>query len=411
MTNPLFILGVLCLNVVICEWLSKKPGFSHIGTALLVIVLTAIESNFGLIPTAEVPVYDGIFNYLAPFSLFLLLLGVNLKDLKQAGLPAVTMFLVGSVGVIIGVFISVWLFAAPNTVGPLYYALGGMLTGTYIGGSVNFHAVALHYGVSKAGNLFVIATAADNIMTTLWMIATLILPRLLQRWFPRKKTGVAAITTENSLRSTKRGPVSSQTEESRLSPSSVKTQTKEPQTPALFSDSDTLAINDLAKLFALGFGSLWVSKEVAALVPGLPFVLVLTTIALVLAQFRVVNNLPGSRLLGLFGVYVFLAVIGAYCDVAALFQDGQLAAVVFGMILCIVLIHALISFGIGAALKQDWDVLAIASQANIGGATSALALARSLGRADLQLPAVLVGTFGNAIGTYLGILIAEWLKI
>ena len=388
MTNPLFILAILCLNVVVCEWLSKKPGFSHIGTALLVIVVTAIEANFGLIPTSEVPVYDGIFNYLAPFALFLLLLGVNLKDLRQAGLPTVTMFLTGSVAVIVGVFISVWLFAAPSTVGPLYYALGGMLTGTYIGGSVNFHAVALHYGVSKAGNLFVIATAADNIMTTLWMIATLILPRLLQRWFPRTKTV----------------PIS----HDHVSTQSVSAKTE--ASVSLFSDVDTLTINDLAKLFALGFGSIWVSKEVAAVIPGLPFVLVLTTIALILAQFRVINNLPGSRLLGLFGVYVFLAVIGAYCDVAALFQDGQLAAVVFGMILCIVLVHALISFGIGAALKQDWDVLAIASQANIGGATSALALARSLGRADLQLPAVLVGTFGNAIGTYLGILIAEWLK-
>lgn len=394
MTNPLFILSVLCLNVVICEWLSKKPGFSHIGTALLVIVVTAIEANFGLIPTSEVPVYDGIFNYLAPFALFLLLLGVNLKDLKQAGLPTMTMFLTGSVAVIIGVFISIWLFNAQSTVGPLYYALGGMLTGTYIGGSVNFHAVALHYGVSKAGNLFVIATAADNIMTTLWMIATLILPRLLQRWFPRMKAMPIPQMVSSQTDSTTPQSVSAQTDAS----------------SSLFSDADTLTINDLAKLFTLGFGSLWVSKEVAALVPGLPFVLVLTSIALVLAQFRVVNNLPGSRLLGLFGVYVFLAVIGAYCDVAALLQDGQLAAVVFGMILCIVLVHALISFGIGAALKQDWDVLAIASQANIGGATSALALARSLGRADLQLPAVLVGTFGNAIGTYLGIWIAEWLK-
>jgi uncharacterized membrane protein len=379
-TNPLFILGVLCLNVVICEWLTKKPGFSHIGTALLVILLTAIESNFGLIPTTEVPVYDGIFSYLAPFALFLLLLSVNLKDLKQAGLPTLTMYLTGSVGVIIGVFVSVWLFDAQKTVGPLYYALAGMFTGTYIGGSVNFHAVALHYGVSKAGNLFIAATAADNIMTTLWMMASLTLPRVLQGRFPRKKAVVIA-QTENG----------------------------KPTTSTLFSDADTLTPNDLAKLLTLGFAALWVSKQIAALVPGLPFVLVLTTIALVLAQFRTINNLPGTRLLGLFGVYLFLAVIGAYCDVAALLQDGQLAVVLFGMIFCIVAVHALILFGIGAALKQDWDILAIASQANIGGATSALALARSLARADLQLPAVLVGTLGNAIGTYLGILMAEWL--
>jgi len=132
---------------------------------------------------------------------------------------------------------------------------------------------------------------------------------------------------------------------------------------------------------------------------------------LILAQFRVVNNLRGSRLLGLFGIYIFLAVIGAYCDVAALLRDGQLALILFGMILLLVLIHALILFGIGAIFKQDWDVLGIASQANIGGSTSALALAKSLNRPDLQLPAVLVGTLGNALGTYLGILVAEMLKV
>jgi uncharacterized membrane protein len=94
------------------------------------------------------------------------------------------------------------------------------------------------------------------------------------------------------------------------------------------------------------------------------------------------------------GIYIFLAVIGAYCDVAALIQDGQLAIVLFGMILLLVLIHALILFGIGTLFKQDWAVLGIASQANIGGATSALALAKSLNRPYLQLPAVLIGTLG-----------------
>jgi uncharacterized membrane protein len=94
--DTIFILIVLCLNVVICEWLAQKPGFRHIGTALLVIVLTAIEANLRIIPTTETPVYEGIFGYMAPFSLFLLLLSVNLKDLRQAGLPMLTMYLIGS---------------------------------------------------------------------------------------------------------------------------------------------------------------------------------------------------------------------------------------------------------------------------------------------------------------------------
>jgi len=295
-----------------------------------------------------------------------------------------TMFLVGSVGTIIGVFASVWLFSAPKTVGNLYYALAGMFTGTYIGGGLNFHAVALHYGVSKAGNLFVAATAADNIMTALWMVATLALPRLLQRYFPRPN-----INTPPSVAPT--------------------TQSDTADTDP-FADAETVTPHDLALLLTLGFGSIFLSKQLAALVPVVPFVLILTTIALALAQFRVINKLRGSRLLGMFGIYVFLAVIGAYCDIATLLHDGQLAIILFGMILTLVLIHALIVFGIGAFAKQDWDVLSIASQANVGGATSALALAKSLNRPDLQLPAVLVGTLGNAIGTYLGILVAEILR-
>lgn len=379
MSDSLFILFVLCLNVVICEWLARRPGLHHIGTALLVIVVTAVEANLGIIPTVETPIYEGIFGYVAPFSLFLLLLSVNLKDLRQAGLPMLTMYLIGSVGTIIGVLTSVWAFSAPQTIGTLFYALAGMFTGTYIGGSVNFHAVALHYGVSKAGNLFIASTAADNIMTTLWMIVTLAVPRFLQQRFPRTLPTAQTDTTD-----------------------------KGSSNP--YQDSETMTPNDLALLLALGIGSIFLSKQLAAVVPGVPFVLILTTMALVLAQFRAINRLRGSRLLGLFGIYIFLAVIGAYCDIAALLRDGQLAIILFGMILLLVLVHGGILFGIGALFRQDWAVLGIASQANIGGATSALALAKSLGRPDLQLPAVLVGTLGNAIGTYLGILIAELLR-
>ena len=57
----------------------------------------------------------------------------------------------------------------------------------------------------------------------------------------------------------------------------------------------------------------------------------------------------------------------------------------------------------------DPDVAAVASQANVGGGTSALALARSLGRADLVLPALLMGALGNGLGTYLGFVAAELL--
>jgi uncharacterized membrane protein len=129
------------------------------GTALLVIVLTAVFANTGILPagsTAERPVavYDGIFQYLAPISIFWLLLGVNLRDILKAGLPIIGLFLIGSLGTALGVLAGMYLINGPARFGADFAALGGMFTGTYTGGSVNFNAVALHYDIFKDGVLY-----------------------------------------------------------------------------------------------------------------------------------------------------------------------------------------------------------------------------------------------------------------
>lgn len=377
--NSLYILTMLCANVVLAEWLTKFPYLRSMGAALLVIITTAITANLGLIPSSseEVPVYDGIFSYLAPLSIFFLMLKANLRSLRKAGGVMLSLFLLGSIGTILGVIVSLQLFDAPRSLGELHYAIAGMFTGTYIGGSVNFNAVALHYGVSKAGTLYAATTAADNIITAIWMVGTLAIPQFLNRLYPRQKRqeAVSLVELEEEL-----------------------------------SENETVGPKDVALLVGLGVLSIYLSQQIAQWIPSVPVVLIQTTLALGLAQISAIHKLAGSRMLGLLCVYLFLAVIGAYCDIPALVHDGKLAFTLLGIITVLVLIHASIVFGIGALLKQDWDMLGIASQANIGGASSALALAKSLHRPDLQLPAVLIGVLGNAIGTYLGIWIAEWMK-
>jgi uncharacterized membrane protein len=74
--------------------------------------------------------------------------------------------------------------------------------------------------------------------------------------------------------------------------------------------------------------------------------------------------------------------------------------------LIVILVHGTLVLIGGGLLKYDWEMVAIASQANIGGSSSALALAKSMKRDDLLLAAVLIGSLGNGIGTYLGFLIA-----
>lgn len=378
--NPLYVLTLLTFSVLICEWLVRNTFLRHLGTALLVILFVAVVANVGLLPSASEGsvIYTGIFRYLAPLSIFYLLLNVNLASIRRAGAPMLILFFIGSLGTVAGVLAGMYLIDGSTHFGDLYPAISGMFTGTYTGGSVNYNAVALHYNVMEEGVLYAGMTAVDNIITAIWMVVTLGAPILLRRLFGGQATEVDAAATADVER-----------------------------------ESEEISIITLGVLISVGLASLMASnllaEWLAAAGINVPSILILTTIALLLAQIPYFHKLPGGQVIGLFCVYLFLAVIGAFCELAALAEIGPLAWRLLALVTVIVLVHGLVVFGTAAIGKLDWDVAAVASQANIGGSSSALALAKSLGRMDLFLPGILVGALGNGLGTYLGFLVAGWL--
>ena len=382
--EPLFLLAVLSLNVALSEWLVRKTFLRHLGTALLVIVVTAIVANVGLIPTYsdEIPVYRGTFAFVAPLAIFWLLLGVRLKDVVSAGRPMLLLFGLGAIGTSTGVLLGMSLVNGPEVFGDMHHALGGMFVGTYTGGSVNFNAIALEYDVVKDGALYAGAAAVDSLMTTVWMAVNLVVPRILARRWPGARETETLETPEVDL--------------------------------GIGDDTESLHPIDLGWLVALGGLSVALSNSLAAWMReawgiALPSILILTTLALILAQLPVVARLRGTRTLGMYAVYLFLAVIGALCDVEALRSIGSLGLWIFLFVCVVLAVHGAIVYGAAALGKIDPVTASVASQANVGGGTSALALARSLGRSDLVLPAILVGALGNAVGTYLGFLTAGYL--
>lgn len=381
--EPVYIVTILLLLIVFSEWLAEFKFFKHIGAVLIIIIAAAILANVGLIPSSynAPPLYDGIFGYAAPLGIFFLLLEVKLKDLKFAGFPMLLMFLIGSAATTFAAIIG-YKLVSPQNHFHLANAVAGMYVGTYTGGSANLNAVALAYDVNKDGVLYAAVNAVDNILTTVWLILTLLLPPILQKFFPRKR----------SIPPHLQG----------LSDEEIREQ--------MIQKPNSINLKDLAMLLTLGFGTLFVSAKVATLIPGLPSIIVLTTLALVFAQIPFVQKLQGGRILGYLLIMLFLAVIGAFCDIKALINSGNAAGILLIWVTIIIFTHGIIIFGIGSLLKQDWDVISVASNANVGGATSAPVCAASLGRPDLQLPGLLVGTVGNALGTYLGILVAELLK-
>ncbi len=179
LTDPLLILGVLCVNLAVTEWLCRHTFCRHFGTALMVILVTAIVANAGLIPTStkDAPVYDWLLGDVVQLAVFWILLQVNLRELLKAGAPMISMFLVGSSGTVIGVIIGMLAVSGSTSFDGHHIGLAAMFAGTYTGGSINFNAMAVEYEVSKTGGLFAGAVVVDNIMTTVWMIVTIAVPR------------------------------------------------------------------------------------------------------------------------------------------------------------------------------------------------------------------------------------------
>lgn len=380
--QPVYLVTALALILYLSYRFSQRPPFKSFGIALLAIIFGAIFSNLGIIPSGANPTYDAIFETLAPAALFLLLLDANLTQLRNTGLPILVLFLAGSLGTVIGVLAGMLLVGDSPHFAGLYNALGGMFTGTYTGGSINFNAVALEYGVTDNGLVYTSAVAVDNVLTTLWFFATITLPVLLGRLLPRQQTGGVPATPANQV----------------------------PAARVSADEAERLTLGSLSLWIAISGGGLLVSGWIAAALAGaglaVPFMIVLTTLALLLAQVPAIHRFRGNMFLGSWAVYLFLAVVGAYCDLAAMVEAGQLAVLMLGVVGIAVLVHGLVTFGVAALLGYDWQLAAIASQANVGGGTSAMALARNFHRDELILPAIIIGSLGNALGTYLGFMVA-----
>lgn len=377
-----YLIAFLFLLIIISEWLAKFKYLKHIGSSLIIIILGAIFANLHFIPSSSnVPhLYDQIFTYGAPLGIFYLLLEVKLTDLKLAGLPMLLMFLLGAVATVSAALLSYYIIKPQQgiTIAP---AIAGMFTGTYIGGSANLNAVALAYQVNHQPTLYAAVNAVDNIITTVWILMTIFLPIILQKYFPRK----------------------------RKIPKEFENKSDE-ELRALMNESKAeIKIMDISILIVIGFGGLYLANIITSFIPQLPAIITLTTLALILAQIPFIQKLQGGKVMGIILIMLFLAVIGAFCDIDALRKSEAVAGILLRWDFLLIFLHGLILFGIGGLLKVDWDIIGVASNANVGGSTSAPVCAASLGRKDLQLPGLLVGALGNALGTYLGFMVVHFL--
>jgi uncharacterized membrane protein len=355
-------------------WCERFPLGRKYSGVMLMMVMAIILANLRIIPTSA-PVYDVVWNYLVPIAIPLLLLQADFKRIVRESGSILVAFVIGSAAVLAGVIIG----ASLLDLGPNEAELAGIFAGTYIGGSLNFAAIA-HISGMQNGDMLAAAVAADNVATNLHFFLIMLIPGIT--WIIRAYLGHHIDTAKQ------------------LSTNSM---------ADLHRVAD-LDIPGFLATLALAFLLAAIGNEIAVFIGKPQFAILATTVITILfATFlpQQVKKLSGHSEAGNMLMFIFLASIGATADIWLLIEIGP---VLFIFAVVIITLHLTILFGVGAVMKLDLAELAMASVVCIGGPSSAAALASAKGWQNLLIPGVLAGSFGYAIGTFIGVGVIEWLR-
>ena len=361
--SPLLLTAVVTAATALAFLLDYKvAALSKLGASLLAILFGAFLSNLGIVAAAS-PIYETISGSVTSLAIAWLLLAVTLADLKKAGRRMVGAFAIAVTGTALGAFVGALIFAGRFEAET--WKLAGTLTGTYSGGGVNFVAVGRGLGLPDV--LFAGATAADNAMTAIWLGANLVLPLLLVRFYPT--------------------PV----------PGAGKQSGGEVDHP--FFSRVPLSTLDLASLIAVGFVLLVAADWMGTVIPAVPSVLWLTTFALIVGHVGPFKSAPGAMQLGSLALHFFFVIIGIYSRIDMILLVG---VAVFFYTAVVVGVHGVVVYGMGRLLGMDIGTVSVASQAAVGGPSSAVAVAIAREWNELVLPGIAVGLLGYAVGNYVG---------
>lgn len=356
-------------------WLDHRvPFFSKIGASLITLVLGAALSNTGIVPATS-PVYDTIAGPVTYLAIAWLLLSVNLTDLKLAGPRMMAAFGLAVLGTVLGAFVGALAFA--HELGDNTWRMAGVFTGTYTGGSLNF--VAVGRAVELPDDIWAGTTAADALTGGIWVAANLVLPLWLKRFFPPVPASALA-SSEAGGKSNHGHP---------------------------FFDPTSVSAKDLAVLMAVGLVLLVAADATARLTPKIPSILWLTTYALIVGHTKPFRRVEGALQLGTVLLHVFFVVIGIWSQVGQIVAVG---VVVFYYTMTVIGTHGLVTYGVGRLVKLDLGTLSVASQAAVGGPSTAMAVAVAREWPGLVLPGIIVGLVGYAAGTYLGFGVANLVR-
>lgn len=358
---------------------------ARVGGPVLALGLAMILSNTRIIPL-QAPVYDVVDDYLVPVAIPLLLLQANVRKILRESGTMFAAFHVAAFGTLVGAVVAGFLFRSAF---PQVPEITGIMSASYIGGSVNFVGVRNSYPVPPdLSNPLIVA---DNFIMAVLFGVLIVLAgnRWMLRHFPHPHSAGAESVDPAAL-------------------------------VARHWQGKPIALLDLAQALALAVGLAAVGMEVTAAIKarlesrlllavfGNPFVLItFLTVTVTTLAHRWTERIRGGEEVGMFLLYLFFFVLGVRADLLEVIRN---VPSLFAFCLVMALTNLVVTLAVGRSLRLNLEELLLGVNATLGGAPSAAAMAISRGWSELVLPGLLVGIWGYVIGTPLGILAAESLR-
>lgn len=388
MTNTLIspdsiwmIWAILLIIVVVSMKIEKKYKWGQVLTgAVVALIFAVLLTNLKILPMESV-VYDTVWDYAIPLSIPMLLFRSNMRKIFKESGKILLLFTIGSVGTVLGAFAA---FGLLQKFIPDLGKIAGMMTGSYIGGGVNFVALTQVFDLDKT--MISATTVADNFNMALYFIILSALPNI---GFFRKNF------------------IQSEANRAHKDEFNKKTFISTYDLALIFATSAAIVAisNVIAGFFASAIPSSNAFTLLLNQLFGNPY-LIITTLTMILTTAfpKYFENISGAEEVGSFLIYIFFVVIGVPASIPLIIKTAPLLLVFCFIMVAINMLTVLIG---SKLLKVSLQEAIIASNANIGGPSTAAAMAISKGWYHLIGPGIFAGLFGYIIGNYLGTIVGN----